>query len=213
MAKKAAKAAPAKKSAPKKVVAKAPAAKVPAKKVAVAKVDVKSAKVKAKVVPSKKEVKTAAQATKKVEAPKKKGALANAVAKIEALKNKVTAAKNENVKKLEAMVPAILKSDKKSKKKEEAVVEVEETVVSNDKPMKLSKLERSKMTEDEAKWWDLHEKNKTQKAPNYDMREAFEANKPIQHKLLGWGFVLNNDNDRLEVLFKDGKRMLISNRK
>lgn len=212
MAKKAAKAAPAKKSAPKKAVAKVPVAKVPAKK-AVAKAEVKKAKVS---TPNSKKVEKApvAVVAKKVEAPQKKGAIANAVAKLEALKNKVTTAKNENVKKLEAMVPSILKSEKKSKKKEHVVAEVPEVAaVSSEKPLKLSKLERAKMTEDEAKWWDLHEKNKTLKAPNYDMREAFEANKPIQHKLLGWGFVLNNDNDRLEVLFKDGKRMLISNRK
>ena len=32
-------------------------------------------------------------------------------------------------------------------------------------------------------------------------------------KVLGWGFILKNDNDRLEVLFETGIRMLISNYK
>jgi hypothetical protein len=45
------------------------------------------------------------------------------------------------------------------------------------------------------------------------MSAQFEANRPIQHKVLGWGFVLNNDNDRLEVLFEQGVKMLISNYK
>jgi hypothetical protein len=35
----------------------------------------------------------------------------------------------------------------------------------------------------------------------------------LMHKVLGWGFVLSNLNDRLEVLFKDGIKVLISNYK
>ena len=45
------------------------------------------------------------------------------------------------------------------------------------------------------------------------MTETFVALAPLQHKVLGWGFVLTNENDRLEVLFETGIRMLISNYK
>ncbi len=64
-----------------------------------------------------------------------------------------------------------------------------------------------------AKWSDLFEKYKAIKPVVYNMREAFEANQPMQHKVLGWGWILSNENDRLEVVFKDGKKILISNYK
>lgn len=63
------------------------------------------------------------------------------------------------------------------------------------------------------KWGDLYEKYKQLKPVNYSMKDVFEANQPIQHKILGWGWVISSENDRLEVLFKDGKKMLISNYK
>lgn len=64
-----------------------------------------------------------------------------------------------------------------------------------------------------AKWADLFEKYKQVKPVSYSMRDAFEANQPLQHKVLGWGWVMSSENDRLEVLFKDGKKILISNYK
>jgi len=45
------------------------------------------------------------------------------------------------------------------------------------------------------------------------MSDVFEALKPINHKVLGWGFVLTNENNRLEVLFENGIKVLISNYK
>jgi hypothetical protein len=62
-------------------------------------------------------------------------------------------------------------------------------------------------------WLELHRKHSDEKASNYDMRSAFEASTPLNHKILGWGWILSNENDRLEVVFKDGKRILISNYK
>ena len=62
-------------------------------------------------------------------------------------------------------------------------------------------------------WYDFYRKNSHVKAAPYDMRAQFEANQPLMHKVLGWGWVVSNENDRLEVIFKDGKRMLISNYK
>jgi hypothetical protein len=64
-----------------------------------------------------------------------------------------------------------------------------------------------------AKWMSLQNKNKNIKAPAYNMQKTFAARSPISHKVLGWGYILSNNNDRLEVLFKDGIKNLISNYK
>jgi hypothetical protein len=61
------------------------------------------------------------------------------------------------------------------------------------------------------KWLELKEKFSGAKPLKYSMEKRFEANQPIEHPVLGWGFVVSNINDRLEVLFKDGVRVLISN--
>ena len=45
------------------------------------------------------------------------------------------------------------------------------------------------------------------------MKAVFEEKTAILHKVLGWGYILSNRNDRLEVLFKDGIKYLISNYK
>jgi hypothetical protein len=74
-----------------------------------------------------------------------------------------------------------------------------------------AKADRATLSEEEKKWSEFHEKHKSDKAQSYDMKATFEANKPLQHKILGWGWIMSNDNDRLEVLFKDGKKTLISN--
>ena len=65
------------------------------------------------------------------------------------------------------------------------------------------------------KWENLHKKSaaKGLKPMPYSMKKKFDAQTPIQHKLLGWGYIMNNINDRLEVLFKDGVKYLISNYK
>jgi hypothetical protein len=65
----------------------------------------------------------------------------------------------------------------------------------------------------EAQWQSLKDKNKAIKPFNYKMSESFEARTPILHKVLGWGFIISNQNDRLEVLFQQGIKFLISNYK
>ncbi|CAN5405262.1 hypothetical protein BH10BDE1_BH10BDE1_30600 [soil metagenome] len=65
----------------------------------------------------------------------------------------------------------------------------------------------------EAQWQSLKEKNKAIKPLNYKMSESFEARTPMLHKVLGWGFIISNQNDRLEVLFQQGIKFLISNYK
>ncbi len=62
-------------------------------------------------------------------------------------------------------------------------------------------------------WQKFFDTHKNEKAKQYNMRETFEAKSSLQHVKLGWGFILSNINDRLEVLFKEGIKILISNYK
>lgn len=61
------------------------------------------------------------------------------------------------------------------------------------------------------KWQELSVKLKSQKPRTYSMREVYEPHTTLQHKVLGWGVILSVNNDRLEVLFKEGIKFLISN--
>ena len=64
-----------------------------------------------------------------------------------------------------------------------------------------------------AKWSSLYKKAESIEAKPYNMKAVFEEKTAIVHKVLGWGYILANRNDRLEVLFKDGIKYLISNYK
>ena len=64
-----------------------------------------------------------------------------------------------------------------------------------------------------AKWSNLFKKSEQIESKPYNMTAIFEEKTAIVHKVLGWGYILANRNDRLEVLFKDGIRYLISNYK
>lgn len=63
------------------------------------------------------------------------------------------------------------------------------------------------------KWGTLYKKAEQIEAKPYNMKAQFEEKTAIVHKVLGWGYILANRNDRLEVLFKDGIKYLISNYK
>lgn len=63
------------------------------------------------------------------------------------------------------------------------------------------------------KWNSLFKKAEEIKAAPYSMKNSYESKTAIHHKILGWGYILENKNDRLEVLFKDGIKFLISNYK
>jgi hypothetical protein len=79
--------------------------------------------------------------------------------------------------------------------------------------VKPVKVDRGNVNDEKAKWIELNKKYGKEKALNYKMTETYPSLVPLQHKVLGWGFVLTNENDRLEVLFENGIRMLISNYK
>lgn len=98
---------------------------------------------------------------------------------------------------------------------EMAAVKIGQTAEKVEKASKFKaiKVERGNLADEKAKWQELNRRHGKDKASNYKMTDTFEALKPIQHKILGWGFVLTNENDRLEVLFENGIKMLISNYK
>lgn len=64
-----------------------------------------------------------------------------------------------------------------------------------------------------AKWATLFKKAEQIESKPYNMKAVFEEKTAIVHKVLGWGYIMANRNDRLEVLFKDGIKYLISNYK
>lgn len=90
---------------------------------------------------------------------------------------------------------------------------VEAEKVAQEKKKKKDDLKIDRSGDLEAQWASLKEKSKAIKPVPYKMTERYEARGPIQHKVLGWGYILTNQNDRLEVLFQDGIKFLISNYK
>lgn len=85
--------------------------------------------------------------------------------------------------------------------------------VAQEKKKKKDELKIDRNGDLEAQWSQLKEKTKAIKPIPYKMTERYEARVPIQHKLMGWGYILTNQNDRLEVLFQEGIKFLISNYK
>lgn len=84
------------------------------------------------------------------------------------------------------------------------------------KPEKKSKAvlaAEKALSEENKKWMEFKEKHGNDKPQAYSMSGTFEANRPLVHKVLGWGFVTGVQNDRLEVLFETGAKILISNYK
>ncbi len=202
--------------------AKAPKAMKTTEKAAAAKITVVAKKGTVKAAPPAK--KAAAKPAAKVVATKAAPAKVakKVVAKPEAVKKekakaiepkveiKKTSAKAEKV--LKPVVATVVEKTVKAPKAAKTVTEDVEVVDSPKKEKKV-KIDRAGMNEEQAKWHELHEKYKAIKPAMYSISAQFEAKTPIAHKIFGWGFILSNEYDRLEVLFEDGKRMLISNRK
>lgn len=140
--------------------------------------------------------------------------------------------KNKPAKEIKAVKPALMtkkgkttapapEEEKPAAKKTQTIVSMMETApeaadtakvekVSKVKPVKI---ERGNLNDEKAKWAELNKKYGKDKALTYKMTEKYPSLSPLQHKVLGWGFILTNENDRLEVLFENGIRMLISNYK
>ena len=185
-----------------KAAAKKPAAKIVAKSVAkvVAKI---TAKVTAKKAPAKPAKAAAVKAVKPVPAKPVKAAA-------------------KPVDKAELVVKAPVKpaepkdqGDLLIEKAKEEMASVNADAKQAEKASKIKpiKIERGNLTDEKAKWQELSKRYGKDKAQPYKMTDIFESMKPVQHKILGWGFVLTNENNRLEVLFENGIKMLISNYK
>lgn len=191
------KTAPKKKAAPAKPAAKP--AKKPAPKVASAKtskaVAKPVAKSSAKPAPA---AKIAVKPVAKVSATAKPAMMSKKGKAVEEEVEEVkVSAKNQTV---VSMIEADVAVEEASKAEK----------VSKVKPVKI---ERGNLSDEKAKWAELNKKYGKDKAVPYKMSEKFQSMIPMQHKVLGWGFILTNENDRLEVLFETGIRMLISNYK
>ncbi len=143
------------------------------------------AKVKSKLAPSGK-VKPVEAPVRKVTAPKAK----------ESVKAKV--ANNPEIENAKAALRVQAEPKKSAKKSKKALIEIS----ANEAVSALA-----------AKWNTLHKKAEQIDAKPYNMRAQFEEKTAITHKVLGWGYIMTNRNDRLEVLFKDGIKYLISNYK
>lgn len=194
----------------------------------------KKAKV-AKKAPAVKAAKTAKPVAKAAAKPAKASAAkVKPVARVKAAESKASAAKKakskvekapaEKAKKTEVSKAKVsvekppkaskpLKIEEKVSSKLQLVKSEPELEAEAPKKEKKAKIDRTGLNEEQLKWHELHEKLKGVKAPAYTISGQYEAKTPIAHKIFGWGFILSNEYDRLEVLFQDAKRMLISNRK
>ena len=140
------------------------------------------------------------------------------VAKSQSIEKAKTALKNESK-------STAVKESAKAKAKEKAVEAVEVSAAeqkgADQKPAssKRSRKISIEISANEAasalasKWATLNKKAEQIDVKPYNMKGVFEERTAITHKVLGWGYILANRNDRLEVLFKDGIKYLISNYK
>lgn len=88
------------------------------------------------------------------------------------------------------------------------------------KPKKTTKSKNKKSTEQEAAslskeelalWKDCYNQYKNNKPASYNMKNSYTAQTAINHPTFGWGFIVSVNDNRLEVLFQEGKKKLISN--
>lgn len=193
-----------------------------------------------KTPPKKKLTPLKTKAAKSIKPAKSVGKVAKISAKAPAPKKKTVVAAEvspKSVKPAKKMVNDLAKPtlmSKKGKKEafsdeiQEKEVKKTQTIVSliEDSPameefekvektgkIKPVKIDRGNLADEKAKWSELYKKFGKEKALVYKMTESYSPLTPLQHKVLGWGYILTNENDRLEVLFENGIRILISNYK
>ena len=158
-------------------------------------------------------VKVTASGKGKIEKP--------APALVKAAKGKAVAAQQPQPVPAKGKSAQLIEKAKAALKTEKTVVETAVPAPAPVKPMSKAKA-RKIMIEASAneaasalaaKWATLYKKAEQIDAKPYNMKAVFEEKTAIVHKVLGWGYILANRNDRLEVLFKDGIKHLISNYK
>ena len=114
-----------------------------------------------------------------------------------------TAKKEDLKKEIKAIKPA--KATAKDKKSDAKPKVKKETITTT------SSVASASLSEEAKQWQEYKSKYGAEKAPNYMMSGVYEVNSGLNHKVLGWGFIISNTSDRLEVLFESGKKILISN--
>lgn len=208
---------PVAKSAARPAQAKAAAKKPEAKKAAPA---VKaSAKPIAKPAPAKAKAAVIPKGPKVVAKPAAKVVKATPAPKVEAVRPaQVKPALMTKKGKAEEVVVAVEPKDQgdlliEKAKEEMANINSAKNAAEKNAKIKPIKIERGNAADEKAKWQELFKRHGKDKANSYKMTDSFDAMKPLQHKVLGWGFILSNENNRLEVLFENGIKMLISNYK
>ena len=144
-------------------------------------------------------------ASKAVKSTSKKVAKKSTTKKAKVTKKTSTTAKKASVtkKKTSAKKPQSLTTQGKASKAKAAK-----------KPSRASVKAQAEIDALTKKWLSLQKKSlsKGLKAETYNIKKQYEARTPLSHGILGWGFIMSNVNDRLEVLFEDGIKHLISNR-
>ncbi len=102
----------------------------------------------------------------------------------------------------------------KKKTKKKATAATGDEAVKKVKKKRVTKAERE-ATEEAArlkdKWQELNTLSEGQPAKKYKITDSYESNTALDHVKLGWGYVLTSQNNRLEVLFEEGIKVLISN--
>lgn len=105
-------------------------------------------------------------------------------------------------------------TEKKKKVTKKAAAADGEEPVKKVKKKRVTKAEREALEEIERlrdKWQELHTLSEGQPAKKYKITDSYESNTSLDHAKLGWGYVLTSQNNRLEVLFEGGIKILVSN--
>jgi len=143
--------------------------------------------------------------------------------KVDKKASKTASAKTKTVKKpAKAEKPKTKAPSKKAEKK--VAKAVAPKALSAQKPSAMSKAAKAKNIAKKAPsvvieeganadWAALANKNRDVRPTPYDLSGDYPAKTVLQHKVLGLGFVIKSINNRIEVLFKDGPKTLISNYK
>lgn len=165
----------------------------------------KAVKVKAKEVPSKVAKKAALKVVAPLAAVEKvtPSAVKMAAVKMKAaipVTKPVAVAPQAQIEKAKAALKTAVKEEKSTSKSRAKKLAIEASA--NESAAALAQ-----------KWANLYKKSEQIESKPYNMKAVFEEKTAIVHKVLGWGYILTNRNDRLEVLFKDGIKYLISNYK
>lgn len=179
-----------------------------------------------KATPERKSSQKTGGVAKKMEKPIKKGTAAKST-KMSEEKSPVSVPKTMiesaptkkaqgDAKKSKSQITEVPKASKlelaKPEKEASAPVEIGVIEAEDEMPSKKAKKYEG-ANEEESRWLELRDKHKNIRPQPYKMSESYQEKTPIEHKTLGWGFVLSVVNDRLEVLFRSGIKHLISNYK